>query len=176
MSLGIEYDMILLLHVPLERPSSHHRPSRRRRQRQSNRNHATHGTPCPGEAPGMADGIDSLSRDLANTSIAPGAPPAAPTSTPLAPPPPMWETPVPHVVERVVPVTPVLPPAGREELVAPWRDMTGAGGEPSMFNPIPFKPSFETSVVTRMYAMLPFPSGSLEREMCPWAISKYFGD
>jgi hypothetical protein len=47
MSLNIEYDMILLSSVPLERPSSHHRPSRRRRQRRSNRDRATHGTLCP---------------------------------------------------------------------------------------------------------------------------------
>jgi hypothetical protein len=53
---------------------------------------------------------------------------------------------------------------GQEEPVAPWRDMTGDGGEPSMFNPIPFEPSFDTSAITRMYARLPFPSGSLDSE------------
>jgi hypothetical protein len=36
MSLGIEYDMILLSPVPLERPSTNHRPSRRRRKRRGN--------------------------------------------------------------------------------------------------------------------------------------------
>jgi hypothetical protein len=96
MSLGIEYDMILLPPVPLELPSSRRRPSRRRRQRRSNRDRATHGTPGTGGAFGMADGIDSLSRDLASVNIAPRAPPAAPAPTHLAPPPPVWETPVPH--------------------------------------------------------------------------------
>jgi hypothetical protein len=74
MSLGIEYDMVLLPPVPLEHPSTRRRPCRRRRQRQNNRNLATHGTPCPGETPRMADGVDSLLRDLANISIAPRAP------------------------------------------------------------------------------------------------------
>jgi hypothetical protein len=64
MSLGIEYDMILLPLVPLERPSTRRHPSRHRRQRWGNRDRATHG-------------VDSLSRDLANTNIAPRAPPAA---------------------------------------------------------------------------------------------------
>jgi hypothetical protein len=41
----------------------------------------------------MADDIDSLSRDLANTSIAPRTPLV---TTFLAPPPLVWETPVPH--------------------------------------------------------------------------------
>jgi hypothetical protein len=107
----------------------------------------------------MTNGIESLSRDLANTSIAPVAPPVAPASTFLGPPPPVWEAPVPHAVERVLPTMPVLPPAGREELVIPWRDMTRDGGEPSVFNPFPFQPSFDTSSITRMYARLPFPSG-----------------
>jgi hypothetical protein len=60
----------------------------------------------------------------------------------------MWETLVPHVVERVVSATPALPSAGREEPDALWRDMAGVGGEPSVFNPIPFQPSFDTSSVT----------------------------
>jgi hypothetical protein len=42
--------------------------------------------------------------------------------------------------------------------------MAGDGGEPSVFNPIPFQPSFDTSSVTWMYAGLPFPSGSLDSE------------
>jgi hypothetical protein len=108
----------------------------------------------------MADGLDSLSRDLASVNITPEAPPATSVPTHLAPPPLVWKTPVPHVIEQVIPAAPVLPPTGREEPVAPWRDMTRAGGEPSMFNPILFVPSFDTS----------------EREMCSWAISKYFGD
>jgi hypothetical protein len=45
MSLGIEYNMVLLPPVPLERPSTRRRPSRRRRQRWNNHNRATHGTP-----------------------------------------------------------------------------------------------------------------------------------
>jgi hypothetical protein len=40
--------------------------------------------------------------------------------------------------------------------------MTGAEGESSMFNPIPFVLSFDTSSVTRTYTKLPFPSGCLD--------------
>jgi hypothetical protein len=42
--------------------------------------------------------------------------------------------------------------------------MAGVGGEPSVFNPIPFQPSFNTSSVTRMYDGLPFPSRCLDSE------------
>jgi hypothetical protein len=164
MSLSIEYGMILLPPVPLEHPSSRRCPSRRRRQRRSNRDRATHGTPCPRGALGWLIAQTPSRGDLASTSIALGAPPVAPTPTLLAQVPPMWETPVPHVVERAVLAAPVLPPTGREEPVAPWRDMTGAGGELSVFNPIPFEPSFDTSSVTRMYVGLPFPSGCLDSE------------
>jgi hypothetical protein len=31
-----------------------------------------------------------------------------------------------------------------------------------MFNLIPFRPSFDTTSVTRLYASLPFPSGCLD--------------
>jgi hypothetical protein len=164
MSLGIEYDMILLPLVPLERPSTRRRPSRRRRQRWGNYGRATHGTPCHGGALGMADGIDSLSRDLANTNIAPGAPLTSLVSTFLGLPPLVWEAPVPRIVERVAPALPVLPPVGREEPVIPWQDMKRVGGEPSMFNPIPFQPSFDTNSITRMYDGLPFPSRCLDSE------------
>jgi hypothetical protein len=164
MSLDIEYAMILLPPVPLERPSTRRRPSRRRRQRRGNRDRATHGTSCPSGAFEVADGIDSLSRDLANAIIAPRVPSAAPMSTFLAPSPLVWEAPVSRVVERVAPAAPILPPAGQEEPTTPWQDMTGVGGEPSVFNPIPFQPSFDTSSVTRMYVGLPFPSGSLDLE------------
>jgi hypothetical protein len=140
MSLDIEYDMVLLTPVPLECPSTRCRPSRRWRQRRSNRDRATHGTSCPNEAPRVASDIDSLSRDLANTRIAPRASPIVPASTFLEPPPLVWEAPVPHAVERAVPATPDLPPAGRAEPVVPWQDMTWVGGEPSVFNPIPFQP------------------------------------
>jgi hypothetical protein len=37
-----------------------------------------------------------------------------------------------------------------------------AGGEPSVYNPIPFQWSFDTSSLTSLYAGLPFPSGCLE--------------
>jgi hypothetical protein len=164
MSLGIEYDMILLSPISLERPSTRRRPSHRRRQRRGNRDRATHGTPCPGGAPGVAGDVDSLSRDLANTSIAPAAPPAAPASTFLEPPPLVWQALVPHAIERVVPATSVLPPTGRDEPVVPWKDMTRVRGEPSVFNHIPFQPSFDTSSVTRMYVVIPFPSGCLDSE------------
>jgi hypothetical protein len=86
----------------------------------------------------MADGMDSLLRDLANANIAPEAPPVTHTPTFLAPPPPVWETPVPHAVERVITAAPVLPPVGWEEPVAPWRYVARVRGEPSVFNPIPF--------------------------------------
>jgi hypothetical protein len=165
MSLGIEYDMILLPPVPLERLGSRRCPSRHRRQRWSNRDRATQATPCTGGATRTADGIESLSRDLASINISPGAPTAAHAPTLfLAPPSPMWETPVPHVVERAVSATPALPPTGREEPNAPWRDMARVRGELSVFNPIPFQPSLNTSSVTRMYNGLPFPSGCLDFE------------
>jgi hypothetical protein len=102
MSLNIEYDMILLPPVPLDLPSTGHRPSHRRSQRWGNFVCSTHGTLCPGGAPRMADGIDSLLRDLANTIIAPGVLPVAPAPTFLEPPPPVWEEPVPHATEREV--------------------------------------------------------------------------
>jgi hypothetical protein len=77
MSLGIEYDMVLLPPGPMadtqERPSVCSRPSRRRRQRRSNCNCATHGTRCPDEALGLADDAHSLARDLANVSVMPRA-------------------------------------------------------------------------------------------------------
>jgi hypothetical protein len=150
MSLSIEYDMGLLPPVPLERPRR--RPSRRRRQRWNYRDRATHDTALYGEAPRMADGVDSFSRDLANTNITPRAPLTTPMSTFLVPPPPVWEAPVPHTVERALPATPDLPPTGREEPVVPWEGMTRVGGESSVFNPIPFQPSSDTSTITRLYA------------------------
>jgi hypothetical protein len=110
----------------------------------------------------MVGGIDFLSRDPANTSIAPGASPTAPMSTFLVPPPPAWEASVPHAMGRAAPATTDLPPMGRDEPVVPWRDMTRVGGEPSMFNPIPFQSSFDTSSITKMYVRLPFPSGCLD--------------
>eukprot|EP00267_Zea_mays_P054428 XP_020407667.1 40S ribosomal protein S4 [Zea mays] len=110
----------------------------------------------------MANGVDSLSRDLANISIAPGAPTAAPASTLLVPPPPAWEVPAPHAIEGAIPATPDLPLVGQEEQVIPWQDMTRAGGEPSMLHRIPFQPSFDTISITRLYGGLPFPSGCLD--------------
>jgi hypothetical protein len=112
----------------------------------------------------MDDGIESLSRDLASVNISPEASPVAHAPTFMEPPPPMWETPVPHVVERAVSATPALPPTGWEELDAPWRDLAGVRGESSMFNLVPFQPSFDTSSVTRMYVGLPFPLGCLDSE------------
>jgi hypothetical protein len=79
MSLGIEYDMVLLPPVPLERPSTRPHPSHCRRQRQNNRNRATRGASCPSEAPRLTDDANSLSRDLSNISVTPGEPPIAPT-------------------------------------------------------------------------------------------------
>jgi hypothetical protein len=148
MSLGTEDDMVLLPHVLLEHPGSCRRPSHRKRRRRNDRDRAAQGVPCT----------------RANVSIAPEALPATPAPTHLAPSPPVWGTPVPHAIEQVVPAAPVLPPVGQEEPVAPWRDMTGAGGEPSVFNPIPFAPSFDTSSVSNTYVGLPFPSGCLDSE------------
>jgi hypothetical protein len=112
MSLDIEYDMVFLPPIPLERPSTRRRPCRCRRQRWNNRSHATQDTPCRSEAPRMADGVDSLSKDLANTNISPEAPPAAPASTFLVPPSLAWEASVPHAVERAILATPDLFPRG----------------------------------------------------------------
>jgi hypothetical protein len=97
MSLGIEYDMILLPPVPLERPSSRRRPSCCRRQRQRNRDRAPQGTPCAGGVAGTDDSIESLSRDLASVNISLRAPPTTPAPIFLAPPPPTWETSFPTV-------------------------------------------------------------------------------
>jgi hypothetical protein len=122
MSLGIEYDMVLLPPAPLEHPSARSRPCRRR-QRQNNRNRVAHGTPCLGEAPRPIDDIDSLARDLAGISVTPGVPPMAhtpPTLTPLVPPPLAWEVPTPHAIRQDVPATPDLLLAGWEEPFTPW--------------------------------------------------------
>jgi hypothetical protein len=72
--------------------------------------------------------------------------------------------PTPHTVRQDVPATLGLPLAGREELVTPWQDISRAGGEPSVFNSIPFRPSFDTSTVTGLYVGLPFPSRCLDSE------------
>jgi hypothetical protein len=162
MSLGIEYDMILLPLVPLECSSSRCHLSRRRRQRQNNRDRAAHGTPCTGGAPGMADGIDSLSKNLANVNIAPRVPPVVPAPTFPASPPPMWETPVPTLLsERCQLQWPSHSSVRRSRklLGETWR---GVRGELSVCNPIAFQPSFDTSSITRMYVGLPFPSGCLD--------------
>jgi hypothetical protein len=171
MSLGIEYDMVLLPASPLadslEHLSACSHPPHRRRQRRNNRNRATHGTPCLGEAPRLTDDADFLTRDLANISITPRVPPAArasPVSTLLVPPPSAWEVPTPHAIRQDVPTTPALPPVGWEEPVTPWQDMLRAGGEPSVFNPIPFQPSFDTSSITSLYTGLPFPFRCLDSE------------
>jgi hypothetical protein len=86
MSLGIEYDMALLLPAPPEDQGSRRRPSRRKRQRQSNCNRAPWGTLCAKDAAENDDNIESLSRDLAGVNISIGVPaptfpaPPAPTS------------------------------------------------------------------------------------------------
>jgi hypothetical protein len=41
---------------------------------------------------------------------------------------------------------------------------TRARGEPSMFNPIPFQPSFDAISLTSLYAGLPFPLGCLDSD------------
>jgi hypothetical protein len=140
MSLGIEYDMVLLLPTTPEDQGSRCRPFRRKRQRQSNRNHAPRGTLCAEDAVGNDDSIESLSRDLADINISPGV--SAPTfPAPLAP---TWGPLLPNGIEQGTSAAPALPLVGQEEPDAPWRDMGGDGGELSMFNPIPFQPHFDT--------------------------------
>jgi hypothetical protein len=72
--------------------------------------------------------------------------------------------PTPHAIEKAIQATPDLPLSGQERSATPWQDMSGARGEPSVFNPIPFRPSFDTSSVTRLYVGLPFPSRCLDFE------------
>jgi hypothetical protein len=73
-------------------------------------------------------------------------------------------SPLPHNIEQGASAAPALPLMGQEELDAPWRDMGGDRGEPSMFNPIPFQPRFDTGYNAQMYVGLPFPSGCLDSE------------
>jgi hypothetical protein len=71
---------------------------------------------------------------------------------------------LPHAIERAIPATSDLPLLGWEGSVVPWQDMSGARGEPLVVNPIPFRPSFDTSSITGLYAGLHFPSGCLDFE------------
>jgi hypothetical protein len=174
MSLGIEYDMVLLPPSPLgdtqERPGVRPRSSHHRRQRWSILNRASRGTPCLDEAHVLSEDADSLARDLANDSVTPRASSttrASPAPTLLAPPITAWGALVPlapHAMGQDAPASSDLPPVGWEELVAPWWDMPRTGGEPSVFNPIPFQPIFDTSSFTSLYVGLPFPSGCLDSE------------
>jgi hypothetical protein len=91
MSLGIEYDMVLLPPTPPKDQGSRRRPSRRRRRRWSNCHHAQWGTLCVEDVARNDDGIESLSRDLSNVNISLGV--SAPTF--LAPPAPAWGSPLP---------------------------------------------------------------------------------
>jgi hypothetical protein len=71
--------------------------------------------------------------------------------------------PAPHTMGKDELALPDLPPMGWEEPATPWQDMSllsRATGEPSVFNPIPFQPCFDTS----LYDGLPFPSRCLESE------------
>jgi hypothetical protein len=160
MFLGIKYDMVLLPPAPLEDRGSRHRPSRRRRQRWSSHNRAPWDTLCVEDAAGHDDDIESLSRDLASINISLGVP--APTF--LAPPAPTGGSPLPHDIEQGASAAPALRLMGQEEPDAPWRDMGGDRGEPSMFNLIPFQPRFDTGYNAQMYVGLPFPSGCLDSE------------
>jgi hypothetical protein len=97
MSLDIEYDMVLLppkhLADAQEQPNFRPRPLCYRRQRRNNRNRTAGSAPCPFNAPGLTNDIDSLARDLTNISITPGASMATkgiPASTILAPPHMVW--------------------------------------------------------------------------------------
>jgi hypothetical protein len=130
MSLGIEYDMVLLppgaLTDTQERLSARTCPSRHRRHRWSNPNRGTYGTPCPGGAPGLTNDKNSLARDLANISVTLGTPTmehASPASSLLTPPPAAWGVsapPTPHAMDQDAPVSSDLPLTGREEPVASW--------------------------------------------------------
>jgi hypothetical protein len=177
MSLGMEYDMVLLLPIHLadaqEQPNIRPCPPRRMRQIRNNRNHIVANAPCQVDTLGLANDADSLARDLTNISITPRASTAmhsSPTPTLLAPPPMMWEAPAPPApctIGRVTPALSAPPPVGWEVLASSWQEMSAlsvARGEPSVFNPIPFQPSFDTNIFTSLYANLPFPSECLNSE------------
>jgi hypothetical protein len=132
--------MVLLPPTPPEDQGTHRRPSRHRRRRRSNRNHAPWGTSCAEDVTRNDDGIESLSRDLASVSITLGV--HAPTF--LVSPALTWGRLLPHEIEQGTSAALALPPASREEPDAHWRDMGGDGGEPSVFNPIPFQLCFNT--------------------------------
>lgn len=78
----------------------------------------------------------------------------------LAPSAPTWGSPL----EQGASVVPTHPLAGREEPGAPWKDMGGDEGEPSLFNLIPFQPRFDTGYDAQKYVGLPFPSECLDSE------------
>jgi hypothetical protein len=130
MSLGIEYDKVLLPPGPLAdtqgQPDVCPRSSRRRRRRRSNRNRTTCSTLYPIDAPELANEADSLARALMNVSIRPRASSATQvtsTSTLLVPPPMAWGAPaLPalHTVGRVAPALPAPPPAGWETSSSSW--------------------------------------------------------
>jgi hypothetical protein len=116
MSLGIEYDMMLLpprhpadadfrfsqprgarpllLPWPMEeRPDFHPPPPHRRRRRRNNRNRVTGSTPCLVDAPKPADDADSLARDLTSVRLTARASTSTRVSqapTLLVPPPVAW--------------------------------------------------------------------------------------
>jgi hypothetical protein len=177
MSFGIEYDMVLLppRHQAdaQEQPDIRPRPPRRTRRRQNNRNRTTGNASCPVDNPGLANDADSLARDLTNISIMPRASAATrvtPAPTLLAPPPMAWRalaSPAPYTIGRVVPALPAPPPADWEAPVSSRQEVSAPSvsrGEPSVFNPTPFQPSFGISAFTSMYVDLPFPSGCLDSE------------
>jgi hypothetical protein len=73
----------------------------------------------------------------------------------------------PHTLRRVTQSLSSPPPAIWEALASSRLEMLAplvARAEPSMFSPIPFQPSFDTSAFTNMYADFPFPSRCLDSE------------
>jgi hypothetical protein len=171
MSVGIEYDMVLLPPGPRAntqgQPDVCPRHPHHRKQRWSNHNRTNRGVLCPDEVPRLTNDADSLARDLANVSIMPGASSGALT---LLTPHVAWEAlapPTPHTIGQVTPASSDLPLVGWEGPVTSWQDLSAlprAGGQPSVFNPIPFHPSFDTGSFTSLYAGFPFPSRCLDSE------------
>jgi hypothetical protein len=152
--------MVLLPPAPPADQGSRHRPSRRRRRRQSNHNRALRSTLCAEDVAGNDDTL-SLSQGTWPTSTFHLECLRQHSWNRL---PQHGGHHLPMRVEQGASAAPALPPASREEPDAPWRDMGGDGGEPSVFNPIPFQPRFDTSYDAQMYIGLQFPSGCLDSE------------
>jgi hypothetical protein len=175
MSLGIEYDMVLLppRHMADAQEQRDFRPCSPRRGRRRRNNCTTAAPHAQLSPPRLTNDANSLVRDLTNVSIMPGTSAAtcvAASPTLLASPPMAWGAPAlpaPYTIGRVTPALLAPPPTSWEAPASPRQEVSApslARGEPSVFNPIPIQPSFNTSAFTSMYANLPFPSGCLHLE------------